>query len=360
VRASLIRPKAVAFIVLFVSALSLLAAKPAAATPFHGVVTAAQLEPLDYQRMAAGNVGSLRVVIEWRFVEHTRGNFDWTYTDMLARRAKQFGVRLLPVFVAPGPPGTSSPPTNPVSRRLFARFLGKAAARYGHKGKFWSGRREPYAIRSWQIMNEVNGTPYWDGDPNAGEYAKILKPASRKIRKRDPRAKIMLSGMFFTPRAPEAIDSWDYLRQLYREGAKGFFDTVAIHPYSKTLEGIESGIQRMRQVIRKHRDFRKRGRGKRRRPGVKLYISEFGWGSGQCSTYCAGSPAAQAQLLTDAIRLFERKRKSWRIEGVNWFSWQDAPNLGCRHCPTTGLFTLDGQNKPSWEAFREAAASVRR
>ena len=70
-------------------------------------------------------------------------------------------------------------------------------------------------------MNEVNGTPYWDGDPDAGAYAKILKPASRKIRKKDPRAKIMLAGMFFAPRAPEAIDSWDYLRQLYNEGTKG-------------------------------------------------------------------------------------------------------------------------------------------
>ena len=84
--------------------------------------------------MADGGVGSVRVVIEWRYVEHTRGEFDWTYLDMLASRAKQFGVRLLPVIVTPGPPGTSSPPTDRVSRKLFARFLGKAAARYGHRG----------------------------------------------------------------------------------------------------------------------------------------------------------------------------------------------------------------------------------
>ena len=299
--------------------------------------------------MAGGGVGSVRIVIEWRYVEHTRGDFDWTYLDMLASRAKQFGVRLLPALVMPGPPGTSSPPTDRVSRKLFARFLGKAAARYGHKGKFWSGRAEPYAIRSWQIMNEVNGTVYWDGKPDAGEYAKIVKAASRKIRKKDPKAKVMLAGMFFAPRAPESIESWNYLRQLYREGLKGFFDTVAIHPYSTTLEGLASGIQKMRDVIRKRKDRK-----------VKLYISEFGWGSGQCSTYCAGSPQGQAQMLADAFRLFERKRKPWKIQAVNWFSWLDAPNLGCRHCPTTGLFTAGRDPKPSWEAFQEAAASVRR
>ena len=93
--------------------------------------------------MAGGGVGSVRIVIEWRYVERTRGEFDWTYLDMLASRAKQFGVRLLPAIVAPGPPGTSSPPTDRVSRKTFARFLGKAAARYGHKGSFWSGGRSP-------------------------------------------------------------------------------------------------------------------------------------------------------------------------------------------------------------------------
>ena len=92
---------------------------------------------------------------------------------------------------------------------------------------------------------------------------------------------------------------------------------------------------------------------------MTLRISEFGWGSGQCSTYCAG-PEGQAQMLTGAIRLFERKRKPWKIEAVNWFSWQDAPFLGCRHCPTTGLFTVGRQPKPSWETFQEAAASMKR
>jgi polysaccharide biosynthesis protein PslG len=331
-----------------VGGLALLAAKPASARPFHGVAAAGQLHPLDYLRMAGGGVGSVRIVIEWRYVEHNRGEFDWTYLDMLAGRSKQFGVRLLPAIVMPGPPGTSSPPTDPVSRRLFARFLGKAAARYGNKGKFWSGRAEPYAIRSWQIMNEVNGTPYWDGDPDAGEYAKILKAASREIRKKDPRAKVMLAGMYFNPRAPEAIESWNYLQQLYREGTKRFFDTVAVHPYSTTLEGMVAGIQRMRDVIRKRKDRE-----------VKLRISEFGWGSGNCDGVCVG-PQGQAQMLADAVRLFERKRKAWNIEAVNWFAWQDAPFLGCKHCPTSGLFTVEREPKPAWDAFREAAASVRR
>ena len=170
-------------------------------------------------------------------------------------------------------------------------------------------------------MNEVNGTTYWGGDPDAGEYAKILKAASRAIRKKDPRAKVMLAGMFFNPAALEAIESWNYLRQLYRQETKRFFDTVAIHPYSTTLEGMVDGIQRMRDVIRKRKDRE-----------VKLRISEFGWGSGQCDGVCVGLQG-QAQMLTDAFRLFERKRKPWNIEAVNWFAWQDAPFLRLQALP---------------------------
>ena len=150
--------------------------------------------------MAAGGVGSVRVVIEWRYIERTRGEFDWTYLDMLASRAKRFGVRLLPTIEPPGPPGTSDPPTDRSSRKAFARFLGKAAARYGHNGSFWRGGSDRYAIRSWQVMNEVNATNYWGGPPKARGYARILKPASKAIRRNDRRAKVMLAGMFFTPR----------------------------------------------------------------------------------------------------------------------------------------------------------------
>jgi polysaccharide biosynthesis protein PslG len=345
----LIQATVLACLAVVAGGLALLTAKPAAAGPFHGVVAQGQLTPADYLRMAVGKVGSLRVVIEWRYVERTRGEFDWTYTDLLASRAKQFGVRLVPSFEPVGPPGTSDPPTDRESRRNFARFVGKAVARYGRNGRFWDGGSDRYAIRSWQVMNEVNGTVYWGGTPNPAAYARILKAASRAIRKQDRKAKVVLAGMFFTPGGPKAIESWNYLRQLYREKTKGFFDTVAIHPYSNTLEGIVRGIQRMRDVIRKRRDRE-----------VKLRISEFGWGSGQCSRYCTGGNQGQAEMLTDAFRLFERKRKQWKIEAVNWFSWQDSATGACGFCKSSGLFTAERQPKPAWDAFREAAESVRR
>ncbi len=318
----MIQAKVLAFVVLVAGGLALLPAKPAAAGPFHGVTAASQLHPLDYLRMAGGGVGSVRIVIEWRYVEHNRGEFDWTYLDLLASRAKQFGVRLLPAVVMPGPPGTSSPPTDRVSRKLFARFLGKAAARYGHKGDFWSGRAEPYAIRSWQIMNEVNGTPYWDGDPDAGEYAKILKAASRKIRKKDPRAKVMLAGMYFNAARSGGDRELELPSAALPGGDQALFRHRRDPPLLETLEGMVGGIQRMRDVIRKRKDRE-----------VKLRISEFGWGSGQCDGVCVGlsGPGADADRRLPPVRaqaeaVEHRGRQLVRLAGRPVPRLQALPN----------------------------------
>ncbi len=58
-------------------------------------------------------------------------------------------------------------------------------------------------------------------------------------------------------------------------------------------------------------------------------------------------------MLTQAFRLFERKRRSWNVKGANWFAWEDNPGGACSFCPTAGLFTAGEDAKPSWRAFKK-------
>ena len=57
--------------------------------------------------------------------------------------------------------------------------------------------------------------------------------------------------------------------------------------------------------------------------------------------------------MHDALRLLLAKRRSWRIAGVYWFTWQDAAAADphCAFCEGAGLFDRDGKPKSAWWAF---------
>jgi hypothetical protein len=311
--------------------------QPAAAGSFHGVVPQGPLSGGDFERMAEGDVGTLRVIVGFQ----RSSPYSWGSLDNLIGAAAADGVRVIPAVVSAKQNGTDKPPTSKKARKAYARFVGAMAGRYGRGGDFWSGGSDRFAIHSWQIMNEQNGPAYWGARPNPRKYAKLLKAASKSINRADRRAEIVLGGMFSTPSGRGAIDSWAYLRKLYRvNGVKGAFDTLAAHPYSASLRGIKYQLRKLRDAAHDNRDR-----------GVKLRITEFGWGSAKRGNLNKGR-RGQARMLTQTFRLFERERRSWNIKGANWFAWQDNPQGACSFCPTAGLFTAGGDAKPSWRAFQ--------
>jgi hypothetical protein len=321
--------------------LAAIVAHPAAAGSFHGVVSQGSLGAADFQRMAQGDVGSVRVVVG--FQRSASGNYSWGSLDGLIGGAAANGVRVIPAVVSARSQGTGRPPTSRKARRAYARFVGAMAERYGRGGDFWTGS-DRFAVRSWQIMNEQNGPAYWGAKPNARDYAKLLKAASKSISRADRRAEIVLGGMFATPSGRGAINSWSYLRALYRvKGLKRAFDTVAAHPYSNSLRGVEAQVRRLRNVLERAGDGR-----------TRLRITEFGWGSANRGNLNKGR-RGQARMLTRAFRLFERKRRSWNLRGANWFAWENNPNGACSFCPTAGLFSAGGDAKPSWRAFKRVS-----
>ena len=329
---------------LLAAGFALVAAQPAAAGSFHGVVTQAPLTALDYDRMGDGNVGTLRLPVTWRSLEPTRGNRDFGPIEPIIAQAAANGVRVLPTIIGPGPPGTSHPPTNGASRRAFGKFAGALADRFGRGGTFWSAQPSVVPITAYQIFNEQNGPAYWDARPNPRAYGKLVKAAAKKITRQDGRAEIVLGGMFGTPSGQGARTSWAYLNALYKvRGIKKAFDTAAIHPYSPTLRGIKFQIRKIRRVMNKNHDRR-----------AKLRLTELGWGSAANGNLNEGR-AGQAKLLKKAFGLLERKKGAWKIKGATWFAWKDNPAGACSFCPTAGLFEADGDPKPSWTAFQEVA-----
>lgn len=335
-RWSLISLVALAALVLLPSARA-----EAVGSPFHGIVPQGQLTPEDYDLIARGNIGNVRIPVRWGAVQPTMDtpieDWDWSALDEQVDQLAILGARMLPVISGGAPEGANTPPTDSASRRGFARFAAALAARYGRNGDALT------PITEWQVWNEQNGRAFWRARPNVRAYAKILKAVSRRIKREDPRAKIVLGGMFATPSGNGAITSWRYLRKLYGiRGAKKAFDLVAVHPYSPNLFGTKYQIRRIRRVMNRHGDRR-----------ARLRVTEIGWGSKRGGHDLNKGRRGQARMLTRAFRMIHKKRRTWRIKGVHWFSLADG-NVNCPICESSGLATATGEKKPAWRAFRRA------
>jgi hypothetical protein len=343
------------------------AAGAGAAVPktFYGVVPQAPLTTADIDRMGQGEVGTLRFEIFWAGVDPSAvaGDYNWSAPDAIVGAAARNGIQTLPfvfstpTWVANGldgfncGPSTCAPyaPKGGAARAAWATFLGDVVKRYGPDGEFWAANptipKTP--IRNWQLLNEQNSPTFYKPKPKVKAYVKVLKAGHDAIAAEDPGAKVILGGMFGTPlggRKP-GIAAWDYLEKLYRvRGAKQAFDGVAAHPYGATLKGkVIPQLDLFRDEMKDARDG-----------NTGLWITEIGWASGGPKNPLNRGKAGQAQRLREAFKYFKKKRRKWKIQTVNWYSWRDNPasDVGlCEWCGYSGLFTESLAPKQSWDAF---------
>jgi hypothetical protein len=193
-------------------------------------------------------------------------------------------------------------------------------------------------ITDWQVWNEPNSPLFWKPVPDVDGYLELLRGFDSAVRDVDPRARIILGGLFPTPRGGIAMT--DFMSRLYRGGARGLFDAAAIHPYAANPTNALASTGQLRDAMD--------GAGDTDTP---IWISEVGWASGGQPSGLTVGPDGQADYITQTFDLAAADRDRLRIEGVIWYSLNDTPGpLWPGHC---GLFELGGSAKPSWDAFVE-------
>jgi hypothetical protein len=327
---------------------------------FFGVGPQSPLSADDLARMHQAGLGTLRVGFLWNtVVPSADGELNWEPTDGIVIAAAENGMSLLPVLY--GTPTWAAAldgqdcypicgayaPRSEAALAAWGGFVAAVVDRYGPDGSFWDAHPElpRRPIRSWQIWNEQNSGQSFLPNPDVQVYGRMLDYASRAIRSRDPGAEIVLGGMFGQPGggAVPGSTSWEYLHRLYSvSGVKRRFDTVAIHPYSSSMEGMTGQVRRMRDEMAKAHDR------------ARIWITEIGWASGGVTHPLNKGRRGQATYLERAYKYFLRHRRAWRIQGVNWFSWRDAHGeFLCEWCPKSGLFE-EGTGftaKPSFRAL---------
>lgn len=319
------------------------AAQAAAARDFYGVISANDATPAQIDRMGAGKVGTLRINLVWGAVQSGPGTpLDWSHYDPLIAAAARNGIRVLPtIYSSPtwAAPAPNYPPADQF-RSDFQAFARAAAERYGSNGVFWKQNPQipKLPITDWQFWNEPNSPSFWQPKPDAQAYTVLLRVFHDGIKAGDPSARILLAGLFRTPRVRNGIFLRRYLPAIYQLGAKDLFDAVAVHPYATTPKTALEALKEARKIMRRFRDA-----------GKPLWITEIGWATGGQKTPLTVTRRRQASYLRQSFKLLAANRGRLNIAGVVWYSFMDVPgNIWVGH---TGLFNLDGSPKPSWNAF---------
>jgi polysaccharide biosynthesis protein PslG len=315
----------------------------AAPRAFYGLIPANDPTTTEVDRMGAGKVGTMRINFVWGAVQPTEGSaLDWSHYDAIIGEAAKQGIQVLPTVYS-SPSWAAARPNYPPSKAHlgeFRAFAQEAAARYGSNGSFWTANPTipKVPVIDWQLWNEVNSPNFWYPKPSPKQYVSLLRVFSGGIRSGDPSAKIILSGLFRTPRFLHGINLDRYLTGIYRAKAKPLFDAVAVHPYSTTPTDALRAVRETRQIMAQFKDKK-----------AKLWVTEIGWATGGNPTPLTVSPQRQASYLRKSFGLLARNRKKMKIGGVIWYSWRDVPaGIWFAH---TGLFTVDFDPKPAWNAF---------
>ena len=341
--------------------LVLLALMPAAAQAlprgFFGIVPQTAIGVRDIARMRSGGVETIRTMVSWAAVQPTAtSGYDWGGLDRQVALAAEDHLEILP-FLFATPRWLSHdfrrmPLDSARQRRAWAEFVGAAVERYGSRGEFWA-EHGPFSkrplpklpIRAWQIWNEENFF-YFANPVSPSRYARLLAITHQAMHRADPRAELVLGGLFGDPGQgpPRAYDAVDFLDRLYRvRGVKANFDGVALHPYAADTGVLASLVEGVRRTMVRHGD---------RRAG--LYLTELGWGSQNDPEVVSFEVGlhGQARELRRAYGYLLSRRHRLNLKQVDWFTWKDLAGT-CSFCDSTGLFRSGGafRPKPAWRAF---------
>ncbi len=306
-----------------------------------------RLDAIDLDREVEGAqaLGSrwLRLDIDWSTVQAGGpGRYDWSLTDPAIEVAVRLGINVdgviayTPSWALPaGADSDKYPPTDPAD---YARFAAAAAGRYAAMG-----------VHTFEIWNEPNNPDFWKPKPSVAEYKSLLTGAYAAIKSVDRGATVLSGGL--APSQPGGVSPIDFLSGLYDNGGGRSFDAVSDHPYSfprlptdttprSAWTQIAGTDPSLRSVMVAHGDG-----------GKRIWATEFG-----APTYSGG--VSDEQQAVEIRQAFETFRSASWAGPLFVYSYQDLGTSSNDAEDHFGLLRHDGSHKPSWEVFRQAAASL--
>jgi Cellulase (glycosyl hydrolase family 5) len=167
-------------------------------------------------------------------------------------------------------------------------------------------------IVGYEILNEPNLPYEWGGGPSAAAYTEFLKAAYRGIKASDPDAIVMGGGASpGTGGLGGTIEDTDFIRGMYRAGAKGYMDALSVHPYGGNTEPERDPntcticfrrVELYRQIMTEMGDA-----------NTPMWATEYGWltDSGTYLGQYDWMKVSERDQAAYVLRSFQYAQKNW-------------------------------------------------
>jgi polysaccharide biosynthesis protein PslG len=321
------------------------------------------IPPADITRtvtaMTSAGVGWVRASVSWSGIEpDAKGVLNQGYladVDAAVVKARDAGLQVLMPLADGVPYWASADP---------AKYQDGSGS---HWNKYWrSTRTSDYAdfvkamvtrysalgVHTFELGNEPNTDRFWPSGPNPAEFVTFLAAAYPAAKAANPGATLLMGGL--------SKSDYDFLAQMYTAGGRPYFDAVAIHPYTGSVDPTwcwnQAGTTKLAKdafcAIEEVRNTMVAA-GDSAKP---IWLTEFGWST---TTAAYGvSEAAQADFLTKAFAKLQSypyvAAAFWYNFRNNWWS-EDAP---ADYEANLGLLRTDFTPKPAYDAMRSVTGGA--
>ncbi|HEV3093264.1 MAG TPA: cellulase family glycosylhydrolase [Solirubrobacteraceae bacterium] len=289
-------------------------------------------EELNALQTAGVNVA--RIDVGWATMETSPGHEDSTYLaklDALAAGASARGIKLIatlwqtPSWASSGKAWNDAP-SNPATYGAFARFI---TSRYGS---------ELAAIEVW---NEPEVSENLIASNLPATYVGLVKAAFSGARAGDPSIPVLAGAMSYA----DVL----FLRALYANGIKGFYDGISLHPYSdgaapgdtSVTHSFLGGIEAVHAAQHAAGD------------DTPEWITEFGWPTG--TSRGANTEQQQAEYTERAFALLNGLSY---VVGATIYELRDMGTNPADPEDSFGMLRQDFSQTPAFAALQRAMHST--
>jgi hypothetical protein len=255
--------------------------------------------------MQEAGVRWIRTNISWNaFEPNSKGSYNSGYisdVDYAVSKARGAGINVL-MPVSDGVPYWASGDPNKYidangGKHWNVRYRPANWQDYADFFRWAVNHYKPFGVDHYEVWNEPNYAAFWPSGVNAAEYTQMLKAAYPAIKSVDPNAKVLFGGL--------SSNDYVFVEQAYAAGAKGYFDVMALHPYTCNASPESIWYENGRISKDAYPGYREvRASMVARGDAKPIWFTEFGWSTNP--NVCPATEAKQADWIVRAYRYVEQ------------------------------------------------------